>query len=37
VTPDPKRRALKQERAPLYEAVVSYVRKHKVSFHTPGH
>ncbi len=28
---------LRQERAPLYEAVVSYVRKHKVSFHTPGH
>jgi arginine decarboxylase len=30
-------RPLKQERAPLYEAVVNYVRKHKVSFHTPGH
>ena len=30
-------RTLKQDRAPLYEAVVSYVRKHKVSFHTPGH
>ena len=37
MTPEPKRRPLKQERAPLYEAVVSYVRKHKVSFHTPGH
>lgn len=30
-------RVLKQDRAPLYEAVVNYVRKHKVSFHTPGH
>lgn len=31
------KRPLRQDRAPLYEAVVSYVRKHKVSFHTPGH
>ena len=38
MTPEkPSRRRLKQDRAPLYEAVVNYVRKHKVSFHTPGH
>jgi len=38
VSPEKRaKKALKQERAPLYEAVVSYVRKRKVSFHTPGH
>jgi arginine decarboxylase len=26
-----------QQRAPLYEAVVAYARKKKISFHTPGH
>lgn len=31
---DPKKN---QQRAPLYEAVVAYARKHKISFHTPGH
>ncbi|MES2201340.1 MAG: aminotransferase class I/II-fold pyridoxal phosphate-dependent enzyme [candidate division FCPU426 bacterium] len=29
--------ALNQNRAPLYEAVVAYAKKRKVSFHTPGH
>lgn len=28
---------LNQNRAPLYEAVVGYARKKKISFHTPGH
>ncbi len=28
---------LNQARAPLYEAVVAYARKRKISFHTPGH
>ena len=32
-----KAQRIRQEKAPLYEAVVNYVRKHKVSFHTPGH
>jgi arginine/lysine/ornithine decarboxylase len=32
-----KAQRTRQEKAPLYEAVVNYVRKHKVSFHTPGH
>lgn len=35
--PKPRSIQLNQSRAPLYEAVVSYVRKHKISFHTPGH
>lgn len=37
MTPEKARRPLRQDRAPLYEAVVNYVRKHKISFHTPGH
>ncbi len=37
IDPTDKARRTRQEKAPLYEAVVNYVRKHKVSFHTPGH
>jgi arginine/lysine/ornithine decarboxylase len=26
-----------QQRTPLYDAIVDYAQKNKVSFHTPGH